>query len=165
MSGRLNGRGGTRGTTNLGDSDFNLTTFRTIAAHQTPGHSLLEHLILQPLATSHMNSLYQRSHFCRRSVSTAALSLFFFFKFYELYVSGNASMGLHPCQNNPGTKLVHVVLLEVLELSGVAVDSPSLCSSFLRLITPVHLQVILVQFRALSWEMSNKPIDINMEYL
>ena len=51
MSGRLNGRGDTTGTTNLGDSDFNLTTFRTIAAHQTPGHSLLEHFILQPPAT------------------------------------------------------------------------------------------------------------------
>ena len=72
----------------------------------------------------------------------------------------NTSLGLHPCQNDPGTELVHVVLLEVLKLSGVAVDSPSLSCSFLRLITPVHLQVILVQFRALSREMSNKPISI-----
>ena len=73
-------------------------------------------------------------------------------------------MGLHPCENNPGTKLVHVVLLQVLELSRVAVDPSPLCSSFLWLVTPIHLQVILGQFLAFSLG-AEQTKHMNIEYL
>ena len=79
-------------------------------------------------------------------------------------VSGKTSLGLQPGENNPGTKLVHVVLLQVLELSRVAVDPSSLCSSFLWLITPIHLQVILGQFLAFSLGLEQTK-HMNIEYL
>ena len=57
---------------------------------------------------------------------------------------------LHPCENNSSAKLVHVMLLQMLELSRVTVDPPALGSSFLRFITTIHLCVIITKISKFS---------------
>ena len=57
--------------------------------------------------------------------------------------SESTLLRLDASEYNPSTKLVHVMLLQVLKLCRVAVDSSSFSSALLRLVASIHLEVIL----------------------
>ena len=79
-----------------------------------------------------------------KCLKTHILYLYSLIGIYQFHVSESTLLGLDASEHNPSTELVHVVLLQVLELCRVAVDTSSFSSALLRLVASVHLGVILV---------------------